>query len=442
MLGKEGPKFASAGIYTLSAASLACAFFFYTPYGENNLFGLAASLLPLIFLIPYVIFLARSATTSQRAIAATANCICAIALTRYIYTQPFWPPPPIPSFAFIVGGIVVTLSAFALATIALFSGNRNAYALGTVATILIWPCLFAEFSASRSFGAFGVARFAGVLAILGFGVAAALTLAKPALGYWIGLLSAGLAWPYLAFRELSYIYNGNSWLVFNLPFGPRESPVLHMAELQILACALATLSTFISLMRLCPSRWVVRRRTIQSRTWPALVLCLLLIVVWFAHSVMPYRVPTEHGGIYPEIGVVHFEKTGLRSSETTVAVMRDGRFYRCSNVREPLRYKSEGECSSGHTSLQKWQSVADLARSTNFQTLGTPVKYVSLRWNTDTWYVYGYNFRSVAFSTANKTTPPKEIVDWFNQMETIQSGDPYRFSSQDICFGFCYEPQF
>lgn len=441
MLGKQRPEFVTAGVYALSSASLACAFFYYTPYGENNLFGLAASLLPLFFLIPYVIFLARAATARQRIMAAAGNGICVISLAKYIYSQPFWPPPVIPPFVFIAGGMVVMLSAFALAAIALFSGHRNAYALGTVATILIWPCLLAEFSASRDFGEYGVAKLAGIIAILTFGVATALILVRPALGYWTGLVASSLAWPYLAFRELSYIYNGNSWVVFNIPFSSYESAVWHMAELQILACVLATLSTLISLMRLCPSSWAIRRVPVQSRTWPVFVLTLIFVAAWFGRSVTPYRVPGEHGGIFPEIGVVHFEKKGLRSSETRVAVMRDGRFYRCSNVREPLRYKSDGECVSGDASFQKWQPVAELVRSTSFRASGTPVKDVPHRWNSDTWYVYGYNFRSVAFSTANKTMPPKEIVDWFNQMETMRGGNSYRYSSRDICLGLCYEPQ-
>jgi hypothetical protein len=289
---------------------------------------------------------------------------------------------------------------------------------------------------------FGVARFAGIVSILAFAMAAAATAVKPVFGYWLGLLSSSLAWPYLVLRENSYPYRGNSWIIFNLPPDPREFGLLSSAALQILACVLATVATLVSLIRLFPSSWMVRGIPIRSRIWPVLVLTFASIATWFAFSVTPYRVPTEHGGVSAEIYVVHFEKNGLHSRETTVAVMRDGKLYVCSDVRKPLRYTSNGECSWGTIQFERWQPILDFVRSSKFQALGISLKEVKPGWSSDTWYVRGERIRGVAFSTRNSTAPPDEIVGWYNQMKAVPMSSPSHFSQGDICLGLCYEPQF
>ncbi len=320
-LGKQERTFPSA-TYILSSVSLACAFY-YLPYGNHNLLGLVIQFVPLVFLIPYTILLVRSASTRQRIAVAVLNGAGAIAVVEYIRTQPFWPPPPEPAFMVIAAGAVMVLSAFAVAAIALVSRHRSSYLVGTVATLLIWPCLWVEFSTPREFGHYGVARLAGVLAVLGFAVAPVAIQVRPVVGYWAGLLSSCLAWPYLVLREDSYPYRGNSWIIFDLPVDPHEFGLLVSAALQILACTLTAAATIVSLIRLFPSSWIVRRIPIRSRTWPVFMLTFVSIATWFAFSVTPYRTPSEHG-VAAEINIVHFEKKGLHSRETTVAVMRDG----------------------------------------------------------------------------------------------------------------------
>jgi len=438
-LGGREQAFFSSAIYALSSLGLACAFH-YLPYRNHNLIGLLIQFVPLAFLIRYTILLVRSATTRQRVAAAVLNVACAIAVVEYIGTGPFWPPPSEPPFMVIAGGAVMAISAFALAAIALVSQHRSSYLVGTVATLLIWPCLWLEFSTSREFGHYGIARLAGVLAVLGFAVAAATTQVRRVVGYWAGLLSSSLAWPYLVLRENLYPYRGNSWITFNLPLDPHEFGLLVTAALQILACVLTAVATIVSLMRLLPSSWVIRGIPIRTRTWPVFVLTFVSMATWFAFSVTPYRVPTEHG-VAAEMNIVHFQRKGLHSKETRVAVMRDGKLYVCSEVRKPLRYTSDGECSWGTVPFERWQPILAFVRSPELKALGSSLKDVRAGWSSDTWYLYGDRMRGVAFTTRNSTTPPEEIVDWFNQMKAFPTGDPWHFSQRDICLGLCYEPQ-
>jgi hypothetical protein len=395
----------------------------------------------LVFLIPYASLLAQATTKRQKIATAALNVICAIAVAGYVGTRPFWPPPAETPFAVVVALLVIMPAAFILAAIALFSRHERAYIAGTIAAVLIWPCLLQDSLASRQLGSYGLAHLAGVVAVLGLGMAAAGVLVRPVFGYWAGLLASILAWPYLILREMSYPYRGNSWSMFNCSFDSHFFQELRFAELQILSIALVTVSTVISLFRLCPNSWAVKGITIRARTWPVLTISFLLIAAWFVFSVIPYRVPTEHGGWPSEITIVHFERRGLHLRETRVSVMRDGRFYISRDAREPLRYRSDGVWFSGFVALDKWQPVVELVRSSELKIGGGSPRDVPRRWNSDTWYVYGERMHTLAYSTATRTAPPSALVDWFNDMNRMATGQASHFSTRDICLGLCYEPQ-
>ena len=306
----------------------------------------------------------------------------------------------------------------------------------------MWLCLLQGSLEGRHVGGFGLAHLAGLIALLGFAIAATTLVITPRFAYGTGLLASCLAIPYLIVREMSYSYYGNSWVVFNLPADRLYSPELTYAKLSILSAVLIAISGALSLLRLTPDAWKLRGRSIRSRSWPVFAFSALVVAVWFAHSVTPYRVPTEYGGGSPEIAIVRFEKRGLRSTETRVSVTRDGRLYTSYDIRDPLRYQSQGELFVGSLpSWEKAQHILAFVRSAEFRAqAGLSRSDLPHRWNSDTWYVQGERVPFVIFSSAKNTAPPKELVDWFNEMNSLPKNSSRHFTTRDVCLGFCYEP--
>lgn len=398
--------------YALSSIALACSLL-YVPYGAiHPLTLLISSFLPLIFLVPYVRFLLQSATYKQRLLALALNGSAGFWVAGYVWARPDWPPPPELEFRVAITGSVVAASIFVLATLALLFRHRTAFIAGTAAALVIWPCLLQALLSSQLVGILGLEHLGGMLAFLGFALAVATLFLRPGFAYCTGFLASALALPYMIGRELSYPYYGNSWVTLNLPADRFSEPVLTYARLSILSVVLVSISTMLSLLRLCPDNWTLRNRPVRSRTWPAFALSIFVVAAWFAHSVTPYRVPTEHGGVTPEISVIHIEKRGLHLTETRVSVMRDGRLYLSDDIRKPLRYESEGEMFEGHlSSWDKSQHILDFVRSVEFKALkGSSKRELPRNWNSDTWYVYGERVPFVAFSSASNTAPPRNSL--------------------------------
>lgn len=430
----------TAVVYALSSVALACALY-YVPYEDRHPVALLVLFSPLVFLIPYVRFLLQSATTKQKVTAVVLNGICGGGVAAYVGTRPLWPPPPEPPFEILVALLVIVAAVLVLAAIVFFSRHKAAYIVATTATLLLWPCLLLDSLAARNLGLYGLASLACVPAILGFAIAADTVFLRPIFGYRAGLTAAIFAWPYIVLREMSYPYRGNSWTVFNLPGDRYDAPELVYAKISIFLGVFVIVSTITSLLRLCPASWTLRGIPIRSRTWLAFALSFLVVAAWFAHSVTPYRVPTEAGGLSPEITVVRLVKRGLHLTETRVSVMRDGRFYISCDIREPMRYQSDGELFVGFVAREKSQQILDFVRVPEFKTSGSSPRNLPRRWNFDTWYVAGERVPFVVFSTATNTAPPKELVDWFNEMRGLPKENAGHFTTRDVCLGFCYEPR-
>jgi hypothetical protein len=434
------PGFFIPALYALSGFVLACARY-YLPYEQRSPVAQLILFSPLLFLVPFARLLLLAATKRQKLWAVLLNGVFCISVAGYVANRPFWPPTEIPFETVVILAVTVP-AAFMVAVIAIFIRHKSAYSAGLVASLLIWPCLLLNSLTQRSVGPYGLASLGAIVAVLGFVIAAFVLFVTPNIGYGLGLVSAALAWPYLVIREMSYPYYGNSWTMFNVPVDPTHgTPELTYAKLTILSVAIVVASTFSSLLRLWPPSWEARAGSIRSRHWPIFAGSFVVMAAWFVHSVTPYRVPTEHHGVSAEISVVHFERRGLHLRETRVAVFRDGKLFVCSDIREPLRYRSNGECSSGAVPLDRWGPIVDLVRSSKFQTLGSSRRQIPRGWDSDTWYVHGHNAHLVAFNSAENVTPPKEIVDWFNEMSKIPRGDDWHFSTRDICLGLCYQPQ-
>ncbi len=440
VVGEARSRWLTAGVYALSSVALACALY-YIPYEDRYPVALLVLFSPLVFLVPYVRFLLQAATTKQKITAVALNVVCGGGVAAYVGTRPLWPPPPEPPFEIQVALLVIVSAAFVLAAIALFSHHRAAYSAATTATLLVWPCLLLHSLAVRHLGLYGLASLVSVPAILGFAIAADTVFLRPIFGYRAGLTAAIFAWPYIVLREMSYPYGGNSWTMFNLPGDPHGTPELMYAKISVFLGVFVIVSTITSLLRLCPASWILKGAPIRSRTWLAFALSFVVVVAWFAHSVTPYRVPTETGGLSPEVRVVHLVKRGLHLSETRISVMRDGRFYISCDIREPMRYQSDGELFRGSVPREKSQQILDFVRVPEFKVSGSSLRNLPRRWNSDAWYVDGERVPFVVFSTATNIAPPKELVDWFNEMMGLPKEKDGHFTTRDVCLGLCYEPR-
>lgn len=434
-------KWFSMFVYAVSGITLAFALR-YIPYETSSPISLFLQLTPLVFLIAYVRFLLTSATRNQRILAIGLNCIAGLAVAGYLWTRPYWPPPAEPPFGVVITGLVVVASAFVVATLAVLFRHKMAYTAGTVAVPSMWLCLLQVSLSGRYVGAIGVWHLAAVLAVFGFSVAATTLFLRPVLAYLVALVASLLTVPYVVHREMSYPYYGNSWVTLNLPADRFSDPELMYAKLSIFSVVMVVIAAVLSLLRLCPDGWSFRGRSVRSRTWPAFLVSLVIAGVWFAKSVTPYRVPAEHGGISPEISVVHFEKRGPSSTETKVSVTRDGRLYVTRDVRKPLRYESDGQMFVGAVpSWEKVQPILDLLRSGRFTAQErSSARDLPHRWNSDSWYVSGERIPFLVFGTTTNTVPPKELVDWFAEMKGLPKNESRPFSTRDVCLGFCYEP--
>lgn len=433
-------KWISFSIYALSGLTLASALL-YVPYEDRSFVSMGLLFLALAFVIPYSRFLLQSATRRQQIVAVGPNCVAALALAVYLWITPFWPPPPEPSFSIFVAGIVVVASTFVVATVAVLLRHKLAYAIGLPTTALLWLTLLQVFLSENTVGRFGAGRLGAVLACFGFAISATSIFLKPKFAYFVGLLACVLSLLNIIDREVSYPYHGNSWLVLNLPTERLYDPELIFARLSILTVAMVVISGIMSVLRLCPAKWQLRGQPIRSRTWPVFPLSLFVVGVWFAESVTPYYLPTELGGISPEVTIVHFEKRGSGSVETRVSVTRDGKLNVSRDVRKPLRYESDGEMFQGVIpSWEKVQPILEFLRSTEFKTQGGVSRDLPHHWTSDTWYVYGSRIPLRVFSSANHSKPPMEVIAFFNDMDNLRRNEGHHFSTRDVCLGFCYEP--
>jgi hypothetical protein len=159
-----------------------------------------------------------------------------------------------------------------------------------------------------------------VIAAAFFVLSAILVLLRPHRGYTTALFSALAAISCLAWREFSNFYWGNSWIALNAPvvLSPVGERMRQAAVwLPILTAFLASVSFFLSALRLLPERWTVRGFPMRRRSWPAFALSGMILAVWFVCSVMPYRVPgNAHLGVHSRLRILHVEKRGLRLHET------------------------------------------------------------------------------------------------------------------------------
>lgn len=176
------PRASAALAYALTGAVVASALYqleeYYSHIAPPVLF------FPLIFLVPYIRFLIRQASAKQRVLAVVLNALAAAVTAGYLRTIPIWPPRSEPPFPMILLGAVVVPASFVLAAIALFCRHRLAYAAGTLATLVAWPCVALIAAELQSFAvAYRLATLGCILSLLAFSIACfSVFLKNPPLG--------------------------------------------------------------------------------------------------------------------------------------------------------------------------------------------------------------------------------------------------------------------
>jgi hypothetical protein len=223
-----------------------------------------------------------------------------------------------------------------------------------------------------------------------------------------------------------------------------SDPEFHLdifqAKLKILLVITVVISTAVSVTRLLPARWTLRKRSLRERTWPSFAFCLLVLCPWYYLSVSPYRIPLLVKGSWePELVILHVEKRGLTFHEHSVGVVRDSSFHVESNARKLFQYKFAVRRGSGvlpETSMAKIRIFAQLAQLGNLHT----ARAVPLRdWNAEGWYVRtGQNV--LAFTTEYHTTPPREVIEMFHSLDSVAPRETESGNVSDACLGFCYDP--
>jgi hypothetical protein len=286
---------------------------------------------------------------------------------------------------------------------------------------------------------------AALLAAVIFLFASVRVFPTPKSGYIMGLIAALPAWPFFLRNELRDYRLFNSWVALNL--SDQEARGLPSARLTILAVVLLLIATLYSLLRLAPTRWRIGRLPLRDRTWPAFVISFVVVAAWYLTAVTLYR-PFYPGGMYPRLRVVHVGKHGLQFRETTLAVMKDRRFYVVHSDRILFQYSFEVVGSMGLVPEEAYRRLKVLIDSPQFRSSGEYERsrlprYPPLRvWNSDRWFVYFEGVPSTDLFNVDQSAVPKELLDWFYEAQNLPTAHTWRRTQKDVCLGFCYDPTY
>ena len=264
--------------------------------------------------------------------------------------------------------------------------------------------------------------------------------------YSLGIAAGVAAVPWFVRNEFSAA-TWNSWISLNyespLPVPSGERSYLAFTGLKILSVYLLVTAIACCVLRLVPVRWPFRRIPWCTRTWPAFVAGFLVFGAWFGFSVRPYQVPGYDHPLNAEFRILHIEKRGLRFHETTVMVLHDGRAWVWESNRRLFQYRFEQRVAStslydaSPTATERARTFAKWPVLWHFRTgRASPLRF----WNAEGWYVVLRDARLLSFISEQRTSPPKEVTDWFHQIASLPLRDEQRFALRDVCLGFCYDP--
>jgi hypothetical protein len=258
-------------------------------------------------------------------------------------------------------------------------------------------------------------------------------------GYSVAVVGAALPLPWI-FRTESRVFS-NSWVAMNAS-SEQPNAYIGYSQLRIVAVALLLMTLSWALTRLLPSKWKIRNRPANRRTWPSLVFTLTIIAWWFAASVRPYRQPLIVDAVPPELTILNVKKDGTAFHETRVSVYRDGTYYVVRTDRRLFRY-SFGETVHDGTLTDDLRNRLKVVRSLPELTRTLEKSPTALRARRgEGWYTEMNSFAITAFTTESATSPPAELVAFFRAVEDSSSiGTSSRYEVRDVCLGFCYDPK-
>lgn len=420
---------------------------------EFLIFWRCVAAAPLLFVFAYPRWLLAETAPRRCLMYGLISHIVGAASAGVLFSifSPYWKNPvrdPGESIFLLLVQLTV-LVVFLVAAISLLLRNKSG--LATLASVLIWPyCLVSALVFEDRFyqdsGLYVVCYFLCFITPVFFAFAAGTIFFQPRLAHAIALLGV-LAIPsiYLTLRDSGM---GNAWLLFNQPDN-RFAFYPPYALFGIFFVALFALAIVTAGLRLLPTGWLLRGSPVSDRTWPALVVSLAVMIVWFCESVMPYRIPgaLDYSG-WPVLQILHVQKRGLQFHETCVSI--DGFKFRnnyqlqsvnfSGDDRRLLRYRFKKRVTSGQLSEPIRERVrAMLASANQAHAPWAPIKPVR-NWDADNWYVLAQGGGLKAYISERGSLPPPEIVDLFNDLEKLPHASESQSEFKDVCLGFCYDP--
>jgi hypothetical protein len=346
------------------------------------------------------------------------------------------------SFTFNLLVVFLVPASVILSLYAVLSKTKPSYAVGTITTLITWAYLACAIVLPSTRFLYVLIFVAAVFSPLVFAGAVLALFRRPGLGQLTGLVAGLMAAPGYVLGEL-HPYFENSWIVLNLNVMDRpDLEAVLFAKLRIIAILLIAIAIMVSLLRMLPTHWVLRKRPVRDRTWPAFALCAIMLPLWIGSAAMPYRIPLIVDGPAPDLAILHVEKRGLQFYETAIAVYHDSRFYASRNDRRWLQYQFYESLATGVVEGAVRQRAFSLPESMPAMALGTRPPKPLRAWNAEGWYVRSPRLGVLAFTTEYGTTPPGEVIGLFRELEAAMppSGQWRKEVMRDACLGFCYDP--
>ena len=296
------------------------------------------------------------------------------------------------------------------------------------------------------YGLGGWASIAALVGALTFAGGSAFLFYRPRFGYTLGLMSGLVTLPWIVLTEAALYPWSNSWIALNL--APQDFPaergfatLTTFSGLKILSTGLIVVVVVMCSLRLLPPKLALREVPLRQRTWPAFAICFIVLAVWFARSVMPYRIPgLLTRGVGSEFQILHVEKRGLHFHETRIDAGRNGHFGVWRSDRRLFQFRFENEVAEGNMPQTTYEHAKAFLKSPQLLTSRTQPAKALRSWNAEGWYVVTHDSRTLAFTTEYRSVPPEEIPDIFHEIEALPAGTVKSWPVHDICLGFCYDP--
>ena len=342
------------------------------------------------------------------------------------------------SLAF-VGTVLTTFFVSALSL--MFRGKSS---LAAFASFLFWPYWllitfpFLDRNSDEDFLAASL-RFICLLVAVLFAFAAGALANYPRTAHAVALAGiAALPWIYISVLRGNIYWN--EWIAFNVPDRElRMNNGLTPAVASIIAVALLIFALATAALRLLPTRL-----QFSQSVWPALLASFLFLAVWFSQSVMPYRIPGALDySSWPILQILHVQKSGLQFHETCVKVWGHRGVPESLSIawndRRLFAYRFQQRF--GHIAVPKSlgeRTASFIQSSSQLKSKREPVKPLR-RWNDEGWYVTGEGVGFREYTKGNRSAPPQELVDLFNDLEKLPRTQETSEDTKDVCLGFCYD---